>query len=268
MTSAHWALGLEYDGSAYHGWQRQVGQISVQATLEDALSRVADRDIRVIASGRTDTGVHATAQVVSFSTTANRPAEAWIRGATSLTPNTLSVRWARAVPAHFHARYSATARRYQYVLMEADGPVTLGRGQVSWARTRLDDRAMHRGAQALVGEHDFTSFRAASCQSRSAYRCVHGVAVHRFGSLIVIDITANAFLQHMVRNIAGALMQIGSLAREESWVAELLRSRSRPLAGPTAPPDGLYLVDVRYPPEFDIPQGMPPPILRALGDIW
>ncbi len=270
MTSQvhHWALGVEYDGSAYHGWQRQVGQRTVQQTLESALTQVASHPVRVVASGRTDTGVHATSQVISFDCPMERPPAAWIRGTTSLTPKSLAVRWARPMPPTFHARFSAIARRYQYVFMEADGPIALGRTQVTWARSPLDDEAMHRAAQALVGEHDFSSFRASSCQSHSAYRCVHSIAVRRFGPLVVIDITANAFLQHMVRNIAGALMQIGIGEQTIGWLEVLLEARSRPLAGPTAPPDGLYLVDVNYAPEFAVPAGRPPPILRALGDIW
>lgn len=264
----HWALGVEYDGSAYHGWQRQVGQRTVQQVLEAALTQVAWHPITVVASGRTDTGVHATSQVISFQSQVVRPEVAWIRGTTSLTPKSLTVHWAQPMPASFHARFSATARRYQYVLMEADGPIALARTQVTWARSPLDDRAMHRAAQVLVGEHDFSSFRAASCQSHSANRCVHSIAVRRFGPLVVIDITANAFLQHMVRNIAGALMQVGKGEQPTGWIAELLEARSRPLAGPTAPPDGLYLVDVKYAPEFAVPAGRPPPILRALGDIW
>jgi tRNA pseudouridine38-40 synthase len=264
----HWALGLEYDGRDFHGWQRQAGQISVQQVAEEALAQVADHSLRVVASGRTDAGVHATSQVISFATRAERAAEAWVRGVTSLTPATLTVLWARRVPAEFSARFSATARRYQYVILESAVRPALAAGLCTWSRVTLDDSTMHRAAQVLIGEHDFSSFRAASCQSRSAQRCVHTLSVQRFGALVVIDIVANAFLQHMVRNIAGALLKIGAGQERPAWLAEVLRARSRPVAGPTAPPDGLYLVEVRYAAEFDLPRGRPPPMLGALGDIW
>jgi len=262
------ALGVEYDGSTYSGWQRQPGQRTVQASLESALSSIADAPIKAVASGRTDAGVHATSQVVSFVTTVQRPLAAWVRGTNSLTEASLAVQWAAHVPDHFHARYSATARRYHYVTLEApQAPTALDR-RVTWSRAELDERAMHRAAQALVGEHDFTSFRAASCQSATPYRCVHAVAVRRFADFVVIDVIANAFLHHMVRNIASALLAVGRGDRDEGWIGETLLARDRQRVGATAAPDGLYLVEVRYGGELDLPGFRPPPMLGALGDIW
>ncbi len=264
----HVALGLEYDGSCFSGWQRQVGQRSVQQSLEEALSRVADSPIRVIAAGRTDAGVHATQQIVGFTTRAQRPLLAWIRGTNSLTPASLSVRWAVPVDESFHARFGATARRYLYVIAEAEYAPAIARQYMTWARPGLLDSLMHTAAQAFVGEHDFSSFRAASCQAKSPHRCVFAIAVRRFDELVVVDVTANAFLHHMVRNIAGALMQVGRGERAPSWVAQVLQQRDRSLVGATAPANGLYLVDVRYGARFEFPRWRPPAVLRALGDVW
>lgn len=259
------ALGVEYDGSAFHGWQRQVNAPSVQQALEAALSRIADADIRVNAAGRTDSGVHATAQVVGFTAPAERPLKAWRLGTNALTPPGVKVTWAQPVDEAFHARYCAVARRYQFLFWDDPAPSPLLHGRVVPVRT-LDDEAMHRAAQHLLGEQDFTSFRAAGCQSLSAHRCVHRVAVHRAGPYVVLDITANAFLLHMVRNIAGSLQAVGEGRRREGWIRDLLLARDRSLAARTAPPDGLYLVDVHYP-GYGFPPGRPAPLLRALGGL-
>ena len=264
----HIALGVEYDGHCFHGWQRQVGQRSIQQTLEEALALIADHPIKLIAAGRTDAGVHATQQVAAFATSAVRPERAWVRGTNSLLPEELSVRWALPVPAHFHARYSATGRRYQYVVLEAASAPAIARHYVTWSAVQLDDAAMHTAAQRLIGEHDFTTFRSASCQAKSPFRCVFAIAVRRFADFVVLDVTANAFLQHMVRNIAGALLQVGRVEKPPTWVGEVLAARNRDLVGATAPPTGLYLVDVQYGAEFEIPHAQPPLILRALGDVW
>jgi tRNA pseudouridine38-40 synthase len=264
----HVALGLEYDGSCFSGWQRQVGQSTVQQSLEEALGRIADSPVRVTAAGRTDTGVHATQQIVGFTTRAQRPLEAWTRGTNSLTPAALSVNWAVPVDASFHARFGATARRYLYVIAESDHAPAIARQYMTWARPGLVDSLMHTAAQNFVGEHDFSAFRAASCQAKSPNRCVFSISVRRFDDLVVIDITANAFLHHMVRNIVGALLQVGRGERGPAWIGQMLSQRDRSLVGATAPPNGLYLVDVRYGARFEFPRARPPAILRALGHVW
>lgn len=259
------ALGIEYDGGPFSGYQYQSNAPSVQAVLQTALSQIAARPVRISAAGRTDAGVHATGQVVSFQTRAQRPLSAWLRGTNSLTPPQVKVRWAEPVDEAFHARYSAAARRYQYLFHESAVASPLLAGQVCLTGT-LDAAAMHRSAQALVGEHDFSAFRGAGCQSLSVHRCVHRIAVQRAGAFVVLDITANAFLLHMVRNIAGALRQVGEGRAGEAWIARSLAGRDRSIIGPTAPPQGLYLVDVRYP-GYDLPGGAPPALLRALGGL-
>ena len=252
---ATYALGLEYDGRAFHGFQRQRNATSVQETLEDALSRVADHSIRVTAAGRTDARVHATQQVVSFDTRASRTPEQFLRAVNSLTPPALSINWCRTVDEGFNARFDAVARRYLYVFYEAGVRPALQHGLVTWTRRALDDEAMHTAAQNFVGEHDFSSFRAAGCQARSPFRRVHRVHVERRGPLIALDIVANAFLLHMVRNMAGALAEVGAGA-PPGWIADLLHLRDRNAAPATAAPDGLYLIQVQYP-ALDVPARLP-----------
>lgn len=260
----HWALGVEYNGQAFHGWQRQKDASSVQQSLEEALSRVADQPIRVAAAGRTDAGVHATAQVASFTTTAQRPDRAWQLGVNSHLPAGVSISWVRQTPADFHARFSALARRYLYVFAAERVPSALGGGQW-WSGPSLDVASMHQAAQALLGEQDFSAVRAAGCQSPTAWRCVHRVSVTSFGRLTVLDIEANAFLLHMVRNIASMLQQVGVGARGVDWPAKLLRAGDRRELGPTGPPQGLYLAAVRYDPALELPGLQLPPPLRALS---
>ncbi len=255
------ALGLEYNGGAFCGWQRQAQAPSVQEALEKALSRIADEPITTVAAGRTDTGVHATKQVVSFATAARRPLSAWRSGVNSLSGAGVKVRWAQAVDADFHARHSASARRYVFLYRMDAVPAPL-RDAFAWRVPKLDAQAMHQAGQSLVGEHDFTSFRAAGCQSRSRHRHVHRLRVYGVAGLVVLDIQANAFLLHMVRNIAGALLQVGDGRRPPSWVAECLGAKDRRLIGKTAPAHGLYLVDVVYP-GCDFPPGTPPPLLAS-----
>ena len=258
------ALGLEYDGRSFNGFQRQTERPTVQAELERALTQIADEPIMLTAAGRTDSGVHATGQVVSFSCSAERPLRAWTRGVNSLTSPALTVCWAETVANDFHPRYHATARRYQYIWYEGETQSALMSGLA--ARTSpLDDVAMHRAAQGLLGERDFTSYRGAGCQSASAFRCVHRIGVLRHGPLVVLDVTANAFLLHMVRNIAGALVQVGKGEQSAAWPAQLIEARDRRLLGPTAPPEGLYLVQVDYP-DQRFPRAPLPPLLRVLGD--
>lgn len=259
------ALGVEYDGSSFNGFQYQPHAPSVQDALQTALSRVNDAPVTLHAAGRTDSGVHATQQIVAFDTPVERPLSAWVRGTNALTPQGVAVLWARRVADEFHPRFQATARRYMYVFydLEAESPLLAQR--VTFSRP-LADEAMHRAALALVGEQDFSAFRASGCQSNTAYRRVHQLSVHRAGSFVILDITANAFLLHMVRNIAGSLWQVGLGAKPVEWINELLGLRDRRLAAPTGPAQGLYLVDVRYPQQA-FPAGRLPPMLRALGGL-
>ena len=240
-------LGVEYDGTQFNGFQRQSHAPSVQEALEAAISKVANEPIRIVGAGRTDTGVHATQQVVSFRTSADRPTQAWRRGVSSLTPRAIGVLWARVQTAPFNARFDAVWRRYVYVWSDvAQTPVIL-RGHVAWARTPLDVEGMHQAAQCLVGEHDFSAFRAAGCQSRSPWRRLTAIEVRRVSGYVTIDVTANAFLKHMVRNIAGALREVGIGALSTEEFAALFERGDRTLGPPTAPPQGLYLVGVGYP---------------------
>ena len=244
---------VEYDGSQYHGWQAQTGLHTVQQRLEYALSQVADCDVSVTCAGRTDTGVHATNQVVHFDCSSERTIRAWMHGANSFLPKDVCVKWGREMSLDFHARYSATARRYRYIIYNTPIRPALLRSNVTWQYRPLDHCTMHAAAQSLLGEQDFTSFRSLECQSKTPMRNVHSLAVTRHGDLIFIDITANAFLHHMVRNIAGVLIAVGSGKRSVPWVHEVLLARDRKLGAETAPPYGLYLAGVVYPKEFHVP---------------
>ena len=248
------ALAFEYDGRAFHGWQMQKSGVrSVEGELARAVSRVADQPVELVCAGRTDAGVHASYQIAHFDTGSVRNLRSWVMGINTALPDDIAVHWAGQGVDDFHARFSAVYRRYRYIIY--NHPVRPGilRGQVSWTFRPLDTEVMHRAAQVLVGEHDFTSFRAAGCQSRTPVRFLEQISVTRRGSFIVIDVQANAFLHHMVRNIAGALMAVGQGLQSPEWIDEVLASRDRRLAGVTAPPDGLYLVDVGYPSEYGIP---------------
>ena len=257
------ALGIEYDGSRYYGWQRQNEVGSVQEHLEKALSQVADQPIVVFCAGRTDAGVHGTGQVVHFETTARRKDAAWTLGANTHLPPDVAVRWVNAVPDTFHARFSATARRYRYVIYnERLRPAILG-GGITHFYHPLDVEKMQRAGQCLLGEQDFTSFRAVQCQSRTPMRYVMHLNVSRHGSYVVVDIKANAFVHHMVRNIVGSLMQVGCGNQPESWIAELLAAKDRTLAAATARAEGLYLVAVDYPEHFDLPRPPMGPLFLA-----
>jgi tRNA pseudouridine38-40 synthase len=248
------ALGLEYDGSAFHGWQaQQEGLRSVQACVESALSRVADHPLRVVTAGRTDAGVHAAAQVVHFDTRARREPRAWVFGGNSHLPGDVSLLWARPVDDAFHARFSALARHYRYVILDRPSRPGLGRGRITWCYRPLDVERMAAAAAYLLGTHDFSAYRAVGCQAKSPVRTVHRLDVIRHGQRVVIAASANAFLHHMVRNIAGVLMAIGGGAREPRWAREVLEARDRNRGGVTAPPEGLYLVGVDYPSEYALP---------------
>lgn len=247
------AIGIEYDGTAYNGWQRQRTGLGVQACLEDALSDVADERIEVTCAGRTDTGVHASGQVGHFDTQSDRSERGWLLGANSNLPDDVNVTWVKPVADDFHARFSATARSYKYVILNRLVRSALYRRRAWWVYQPLDHLRMHEAAQILAGEHDFSSFRAAGCQASGPVREVQSISVRRDGDWIVLEVTANAFLQHMVRNITGTLVAIGSGEEEVDWITELLEQRDRTRGGVAAPPHGLTLVRVDYPDEFAIP---------------
>jgi tRNA pseudouridine38-40 synthase len=256
-------LGVEYDGSRFFGFQRQRQEPTVQQVLESALAIVADRSVTVLCAGRTDTGVHAAGQVIHFDTPTQRSERGWVLGANSNLCEGVSVLWARAAPPGFHARFSARARSYRYRILNRWTRPGLTAGRVAWVRRRLDAERMHEAAAALVGEHDFTSFRAPGCQAQHARRTIHSASVERHGDEIVLDITANAFLYHMVRNIAGTLIEIGAGKRPVDWTTEALAARRRSAAGPTAPADGLYFMSVNYPDFPEIPAGQTPSFPRG-----
>jgi tRNA pseudouridine38-40 synthase len=247
------AIGVEYDGSAYSGWQVQQHAPSVQAELERALSRVADHRLLLTAAGRTDAGVHALMQVAHFDTTSTRPEQAWVLGGSAHCARDVCVLWARQVPGDFHARFSALSRSYVYRIVNRQVRPAIDRAHACWIRRPLDAFAMHEAAQSLAGEHDFSAFRAAECQSPTPVRRVASVAVRRDAGRVEIRITANAFLHHMVRNIAGTLIAVGVGDRPKGWVAELLASRDRTLAGVTAPPQGLYFAGAAYEARWGLP---------------
>ncbi len=253
-VAARIALGIEYDGSAYFGWQRQPDAPSVQACLEKALSRVADAPISVFCAGRTDTGVSATGQVVHFETPVLRKEAAWTMGVNTHLPKNISVRWMSEVEDDFHARFSATARRYRYIIYNHRFRSAILHTGITHVHLPLDVERMQRAGQALLGENDFTSFRASQCQSRTPWRYMMHLNVSRHGNYVVVDVKANAFVHHMVRNIVGSLIEVGSGAQPENWMAELLAAKDRNLAAATAKAEGLYLVSVDYPEKFGLPK--------------
>lgn len=248
------ALAVEYDGQGFHGWQLQKSGVrSVEAELTKAVAKVADHPVDLVCAGRTDARVHASSQIAHFETTAVRSLRSWVMGINTALPGDIAVHWAGNGRGDFHARFSAIYRRYRYVIYNDPVRPSIQNGQVTWVYRELDAHSMHEAAQALVGEHDFSSFRAAGCQSSTPVRFLEQIKVIRKGSFIVIDVQANAFLHHMVRNIAGALMTVGSGKESPSWIRDILLAKDRRLAGVTAPPYGLYLVDVGYPEHFSIP---------------
>ena len=248
------ALGIEYDGAQHYGWQRQREVPSVQEHLEKALSTVANTPIEVQCAGRTDAGVHATGQVVHFDCDAVRPLKAWTMGVNANLPSSVAVKWCVHVSDDFNARFSATGRRYRYVIYNHKmRPAILEQG-ITHIHRPLNEHLMHEAAQALLGEQDFSAFRAALCQSKTPFRNVTNVTVSRHGAFVVVDISANAFLHHMVRNIVGSLVEIGSGHQPVDWIATLLAGRDRTLSAATAKPNGLYLVKVDYPDEFGLPE--------------
>lgn len=247
------ALGVEYAGDAFLGWQSQAHGRTVQDVLEAALGQVAGESLRVHCAGRTDAGVHASVQVVHFDTATQRPLSAWVRGANALLPAAAVVRWAVEVDERFHARYLAYERRYRYLLFNSPTRPALLAGRVGWYHAPLDETRMAEAVQCLLGEHDFSAFRAAGCQARTPVRRMHEATVRRDGRFLVFDFRADGFLHHMIRNLVGALVYVGKGRYPPGWLADVLVARDRRLAAPTFVPDGLYLCGVSYPPHWPLP---------------
>lgn len=257
------ALGLEYDGAAFCGWQTQPGGCGVQDHLQQALGRFAAAPTQVTAAGRTDTGVHATAQVVHFDTEASRETSSWVRGTNAGLDRAARVLWAAPVDAGFHARYSALSRTYRYLLLDQPVAPAVLRGRIGWYHRPLDVAAMQRAIATLVGEHDFSAFRDAECQARSPVRVLHEAAVVRRGILVDFRFRANAFLHHMIRNLVGSLVYVGAGRQGPDWIAQLLAGRDRRAAAPTFSPEGLYLAAVEYDASFGLPAFRAHPLLES-----
>ncbi|MBN3561375.1 tRNA pseudouridine(38-40) synthase TruA [Aliamphritea spongicola] len=249
------ALCVEYAGGNYRGWQIQPEHNvpTIQAEVEAALSKIANEPVSVVCAGRTDAGVSGTYQIIHFDTYAKRDVRGWVMGTNTKLPDDIAIKWAKPVDTTFHARFSALERRYRYLIYSAKvKPAVLNKG-VTWTYKDLDIEAMREAVQYLIGKHDFTSYRAVGCQAKSPVREVREFNVYREGDLIVLDVRANAFLHHMIRNFAGVLMTIGAGEAEPVWAKEVLEARDRRLGGVTAPPFGLYFVDVKYPAEYELP---------------
>ena len=262
------ALIVAYNGCRYHGWQFQNEFLpTVQGELTKAISKVADTETKLIAAGRTDTGVHATKQVVHFDTSASRPSKAWVMGGNVHLPKDISIEWAAEVADDFDARRSALARRYVYMIQNSKVRSALMQDFLSHERRPLDADAMNVAAQSLLGENDFSSFRSANCQSRSPMRKLMSISVKRLGEMVIIDVVANAFLHHMVRNIVGSLLEVGAGQKPIIWIGELLYLADRSAAAKTAAPEGLSLVNVLYPEKYDVPPKAYLPHVYRILDI-
>lgn len=260
-----YALGLQYTGTDWHGWQRQPGRATVQAALEQALSAFADHPIQVTCAGRTDAGVHAVGQVVHFDSTAQRALQGWVRGVNALLPRSIAVAWATPVADDFHARFSATQRRYDYLLYNHPVRAPLWAHRAGWFHAPLDLDAMQAAAACLIGRHDFSAFRSAECQARSPVRQMDLVRITRQGPLLIVSLAANGFLHHMVRNLVGSLIYVGAGRQPVEWLAAVLAGRDRSKAAPTFMADGLYFSAVQYPAAFGLPE---PAGLGALFPGW
>lgn len=256
-----YAIGIEYSGANYCGWQQQKHCVSIQQQLQEAIGFVANHPVQLICAGRTDAGVHAMEQVAHFESDSKRDRRAWILGSNCRLPRDIRLKWIVPVDAEFHARYSAIARSYRYIILNSEVPSAIFHDRCHWDFHQLDHHQMHDCAQVLLGEHDFSSFRAAGCQANSASRNVHSVDVFRQGKLIYIDIKANAFLYHMVRNIVGSLVIVGRGEKPTDWFAQLLAAKNRNLAGVTASAAGLYLSRAYYPELFKLPCSAQKPVL-------
>jgi tRNA pseudouridine38-40 synthase len=248
------ALGIEYDGRAFCGWQFQDHSPSVQEAVEKALSKVANHFVRVVCAGRTDTGVHATEQIIHFDTEVTREAYQWVKGVNANLPDSVTILWAQEMSDEFHARFKAFRRAYRYVIFSRSVRPSYLNGLVTWDYRKFDEQRMQQAANYFLGEHDFSSYRALGCQAKSPIRTLYQFKITRQGDFIFLDIEANAFLHHMVRNMAGVLMTIGAGEQEPDWAKEVLELKNRILGGITASPHGLYLVRVDYPEEFILPR--------------
>lgn len=255
---ANIAIGIEYDGHAYSGWQRQSNNVeTIQAHIESAISKIANEKITLYCAGRTDAGVHATGQVANFHAVAQRSDFSWLRGTNTYLPQDIAVRWVKQVDNDFHARFSTMERCYRYIIDNSHSAApALNRLRATWIHQPIDEGLMYHASRYLLGEHDFSAFRSSQCQAKSPVKTLKSLEIRRHGNIIICDITANGFLHHMVRNIMGVLIKVGIGKASIKWCEEVLNSRQRRLAGVTARPDGLYLSAVSYPENFDIPRPM------------
>jgi tRNA pseudouridine38-40 synthase len=251
------ALGISYNGQAYQGWQSQRSGLTVQDKLEAALGKFTQHRVSTLCAGRTDSGVHGLMQVVHFDTPLERPIASWVRGTNAFLPRDIAVEWAQLVPAEFHCRASALSRRYAYILMESPVRPSVDTGRVGWAFRALNQEAMQQAVLHLLGEHDFTSFRASACQALSPIKTLHRIEISRRGAYWRFEFEANAFLHHMIRNIMGCLVAIGQLKQPPDWLLEVLLARDRDAAAPTFSPDGLYFLGPRYAPHWGLPDRTP-----------
>ncbi len=249
------ALGVEYDGSRYCGWQSQSDVLNVQDALQAALSGISGEGVGIIAAGRTDTGVHALEQVIHFDTNIDRPLSARVRGTNALLPKDIAVLWAHHVSDEFHARFSAQARSYQYVLINHPSRSAVHHAKVGWFHAPLDVAAMRDAAQYLLGEHDFSAFRSSQCQAKTPMKNLAVLDIQQQGDTLIFNLTANAFLHHMVRNILGCLLYVGKGKYPPQWMNEVMEGRDRKFAAPTFMPDGLYLRHITYDAKWGLPQG-------------
>lgn len=258
------ALGLEYDGAAFCGWQTQPSGCGIQDHLEAALAHVAGETVQTVCAGRTDAGVHATGQVVHFDTAARRPDSAWVRGVNATLASTVAVIWAQETSQTFHARYAARRRWYRYVLLNHPVRPAVEHARVGWFHLPLDVDTMRDAARLLLGEHDFSAFRSSECQAASPVRVLHSIEIERRGAYVVFGFCANAFLHHMVRNLMGALIYIGKGKHQPHWIAEVLESRDRAQGAPTFDAAGLYLERVEYDPDWGLPAPSRAPLAALL----
>ena len=248
------ALGIEYHGAQYCGWQSQANGCAIQDAVVAALTKIAEHPVQVVCAGRTDTGVHAIEQVIHFDTDAERPLSAWVRGTNANLANDIAVLWARSVGEEFHARFSAKSRRYCYILLNRPQRPALASHRVGWYYQTLDVDAMKSAAQPFVGRHDFSAFRSSECQAKTPTKTMHSFRIERCNDYILFNLHADGFLHHMVRNLVGSLVYVGSGRRDAGWITGVLKSGDRRLAAPTFSPDGLYLTRIEYDPGWGLPQ--------------